>query len=383
MKPQVMNSLRMLSLITLVMLSAGCQTLFGKQGYFRDRGDDYVQAKSIEPVRLPQGVQSQSIGQLFVIPPIADPDAPLSEVFAVPRPILGAGENARNEVKIQKLGERRWVAVNAAPSAVWPRLRTFITGRGMALAVMDPTQGVLETDWLSIKGDPGTKDRYRFRLEQGIRPDTTEIHILQMTVSENVRAGGQVNWPAVSVNAQREQWMIGEASAFLAKEETTQASMLAQAISASSNKVVLQLPDDGSQPSIQIFLDYQRAWASVGGALSSNGFHVEDMNREGGEFQASFSPSRANAAMRAAAARQSNEEDEPPQQEPGIFSKIGNTFGMGKDDQEDRPDDLETFNVYLLQGDGAIEVRVRDTKGNDLDAKAAGRWLRLIRPNLV
>ena len=362
----------------------GCGFLFGKEGYFRDRGDDYVKAKSIAPIRLPEGVESQSIGELFVIPPIADPDAPASDKFETPRPILDAGANVRNEVKIQKLGERRWVAVNAAPSAVWPRLREFLEGRGVNLAVMDPSKGLLETDWLTIKDDPGRKDRYRIQLEQGLRPDTTEVHVLQLTVSDVIPAKGMVNWPSQSVNPQREQWMVSEIASYLAKEGDSQASMLAQAIGAGGNKVELRLPEDGTQPFILIHLDYQRAWASVGGAASRNGFHVDDMNRDAGEFQVSFSASRATVAMREEAKRKANDEEEPPQQEPGIFSTIGNTFGMGKEDKEDRPDDEEPFRLKLLQDeDGSVRVNVLDAKGNAMDAKAAAHWLRMIRPNLV
>lgn len=369
--------------VTALLSLQGCGMLFGKDGYFRDRGDDYVKAKSVAPIRLPEGIESQSIGELFVIPPIADPDAPAPDEFQVPRPILDAGANARNEVKIQKLGERRWISVNTAPSAVWPRLRAFLVSKGINLAVMDPTMGMLETDWLTIKDDPGRKDRYRIQLEQGLRADTTEVHVLQLTVSDAVPAKGMVNWPAQSVNSQREQWMVSEIASFLAQEETTQASMLAQAIGTGANKVELVLPEDGSQPSLLIHLDYQRAWASVGGAASRNGFHVDDMNRDAGEFLVSFSTSRASADMREEAKRKDNDEEAPPQQEPGIFSSIGNTFGMGKDDKEKRPDDEEYLRLRLLQDDDGVRVNVLDAKGNALDPKAAAHWLRMLRPNLV
>lgn len=377
-----MKAMRVCVLGSAVMLS-GCGALFGPEGYFRDRGDDYLKAQAIEPIRLPPEVNSESIGQLFVIPPIADPNAPVAEEFVVPKPAtMDVVEKQRDEVKIQKLGERRWITVNAPPSAVWPRVRAFLSSRGLNLAVMDPSMGVLETDWLSIKDDPSNKDRYRIRLEPGLRTDSTEIHILQLTVSQAVPGAGQVNWPAASVNPQREEWMVNELSAFLARQDTTQASMLAQAIGSGDTKVALLSAEEGVDPSLLISLDYARAWASVGGALSRNGFHVEDMNRERGQFIVTFSESRASADRRAEASRIAKEEEAEPQQEPGIFSRVGNTFGMG-DDKDDKPDDLEYFNVQLQKDADAVRVIIRDSKGNTMDPKQAGKWLRLIRANLA
>ena len=373
---------RLLLLSTFVLLS-GCGMLFGRDGYFRDHGDDYLKAQAVEPIRLPENVNSDSIGQLFVIPPIADPNAPVDAQFDVPRPkSMDAVDKQRDEVKIQKLGERRWVTVNQAPSAVWPRVRAFLGSRGLNLSVMDPSLGILETDWLSIKDDPGHKDRYRVRLEAGLRPETTEIHILQLTVAQAVPGAGQVNWPAVSSVPQREEWMVNELSAFLAKQDTTQSSMLAQAIGSSDNKVVLSAADKGQDPSLLVNLDYPRAWASVGGALSRNGFHVDDQNRDNGHFEVSFSESRASVDRRTEAKRIAKDEEAAPQQEPGVFSRVGNTFGLGED-KDDKPKDLEFFHVQLEKEGDAIRVRVRDSKGAVMESGQAGKWLRLIRANLV
>ena len=370
-------------IIGCALVVSGCDTLFGPEGYFRDRGDDYLKAEAVEPIRLPPDVNSESIGQLFVIPPIADANAAVAGEFVVPRPMtLDAADKQRNEVKIQKLGERRWITVNAAPSTVWPRVRAFISSRGLNLAVMDPSMGILETDWLSIKEDPANKDRYRIRLEPGLRTDSTEIHILQLTVSQVVPGAGQVNWPSKSVNPTREEWMVNELSSFLAKEDTTQASMLAQAIGSGDSKVTLLSTEAGQDPSLVISLDYARAWASVGGALSRNGFHVDDMNREAGQFFVAYSATKASVEMRKAAARLAKDEEPEPQQEPGVFSRIGNTFGLDEE-EDDKPDDLEPFQVHVLKDGNVVRVMVRDTKGNVMEPAQAGKWLRLIRASLA
>ncbi len=358
------------ALVGATLTMSGCETLFGRDGYFRDRGDDYLKAEPIAPVVLPSGVKSESIGQLFVIPPIADPNAPMPEEFEVPKPAdAGAVAAQRNEVKIQKLGERSWISVNAAPSAVWPRLRAFLSERGLNLSVMDPAMGILETDWLSIKEDPSSKDRYRLRLEQGLRSNTTEVHVLQMTVSQAVPGNGQINWPAQSVNPQREAWMVNELAAHLARESTAQASMLAQAIGSSDRKVEL-VSAEGSEPYLALHLDYARAWASVAAAANQQGFHVENSTREQGSMAVSYSAARA---------RQEAAEQTADAEKPGIFKRIGRAFGFGG---KEKIDDMENLQLLLGEQADSVQVQVRAADGKPLDHREADRLLRLIRANL-
>lgn len=352
--------------LVLVFSLAGCDTLFGPEGYFRDKEDDYLRAEPLPPIQLPEGVRSDSIGQLFVIPPIDDPNAPMPPEFTVPRPNLGDGKpEQRNEVKIQKLGERRWIAVNAPPSKVWPRTREFLASRGLALSVMDPSIGVLETDWLSIKDDPTNKDRYRIRLEQGLRSDTTEVHVLQMTVSQAVPGTGQVNWPERSINPQREGWMVDELSNYLAQQETEQASMLAQAIGMSQQKVDL-VSVENVEPYLILHLDFARAWASVSGALGRKGFQSEGVNREEGQIAVYFSPAAAG---------------DKPAEEPGMLSRL---FSGGAA-ATNTPEDAQHYRVFLRrdENDESVQVYIRNPEGKLLDHQQADRLLRLIRANLV
>lgn len=353
------------------MLSlAGCGSLFGPEGYFRDRGDDYLKARTVPPVRLPQGVNSSSIGQLFVIPPVADAGVPLPEEFEVPRPLdAGASGEQRNEVKIQKLGERRWIAVNSAPAAVWPRVRGFLEERGLGLAVQDPTAGVLETQWLSVKDEAsGDRDRYRLELQQGLHTNSTEVHVLQMTVPAAAATGNRPDWPRTSANPEREDWMIRELSGYLAKEETMQASMLAQSIGSSERRVELV---SGADPYLLLHVDYSRAWASVGGALNRDGFHVDSSDREQGRLSVSYAAANAETT------------EEPAAPDGSLGSRFMRIFDFSDGNRASAADADAVYRVQLLQDQtGSVRVTVRTPEDKLPGQAEAESVLRRIRANL-
>lgn len=362
-----MLSMRQVLVLPLVLAISGCGMLFGPKGYFRDRGDDYLKAEIAKPVRLPEGVNSNTMGQLFVIPPITNADAPMPTEFQVPKPVnMDVASQQLNEVKIQKLGERSWIAVNSAPDAVWPRVHAFLRDHGMEVARQDPVAGEIETAWLTLKGDDAGRDRYRITLEQGLRNRSTEVHVREVTVDGVTQASQFVAWPAQSVNPEREQWMISTLSEYLAREDTMQASMVAQAIGTGERRVEVV---SGADPYLAMRVDRARAWASVGGALGKDGFLIEHSNKEQGQWQVNYSSARA------AAGKSAGEADKP-----GFFRRVFMLMGFGKSQAivEDR-----SFQVLLQQSGDAEHVIVRDSAGNALPRADAENYLRIIRANLV
>ena len=56
----------------LVLSTSGCGYMFGDQGVFRDRSEDYKKAPQTAPVKVPEGMESAPLRDLYVIPPVAD-----------------------------------------------------------------------------------------------------------------------------------------------------------------------------------------------------------------------------------------------------------------------------------------------------------------------
>lgn len=353
-----------------VMTISGCGVLFGEDGYFHDRGDDYLKANITTPIKLPEGSEGARIGQLFAIPAIEDSSARLPEEFTVPRPASSDRvAEQRNEIKIQKLGERRWIDINNPPGEVWPGVRGFLAERGMGIAGQNPSAGIIETVWLSPKEATTEKDRYRIRLEPGLRTNSTEIHVIQMTANGVATEDRRMAWPEQSVNPDREVWMVRELAAFLAKDQDAQASMLAQGIGSNDPRVEMVMHPE---PSLAMRVDYARAWASVAGSLNRDGFHVDSANRELGQWQVTYSPVVATA---------DGESDDESQS--GLLSRIGKIFDFDASNK-DAAKDAKNYRVLLQQRSGeTVLVMVRDGNDQSLPQQDAERLLRRIRANLL
>ncbi|TQV85617.1 outer membrane protein assembly factor BamC [Exilibacterium tricleocarpae] len=388
---------RLILSTALIPALAGCSMLFGQEGYFRDRGDDYLKADSIPPIIVPEGLSESSLDELYVIPSVArdSGEGVAGGVFEVPRPQeLGTGQ-LTEKVKIQRLGESRWILINTPPSEVWPRVRNFLGRAGLQVAFTDATNGIIETDWLQFKTDPDNKDRYRLQIEQGVQPESTEIHVLHMSVGKDVPAGGQVNWPAGSANAERESWMIDELAATLASEESSGAtSLLAQTIGGGPKVAILTTT---IEPLLHMELPYTRAWATVGYAVQRGGFHLWDDDKTMGIYYVGFRQEPDEDEEPGFLSRWfGGDEDEPPPQTPYSLQQV-----LAQLQLEDNAQNRAIFADVLLQAqadalanapgylvvvrgdDNNIEVRVRDAYAQLLAPKQAQALLQVIRRNLI
>lgn len=74
--------MKLIALLLLAMQMAGCSWIFGDS--FRDRSEDYLQAKQMPVMKLPETAQAVAFEDQLVIPEIGDKSVP--EDFEVPKP---------------------------------------------------------------------------------------------------------------------------------------------------------------------------------------------------------------------------------------------------------------------------------------------------------
>lgn len=270
------------SLVCLLLaLCTGCGYLFGDDGVFRDRSQDYKKSSELPVIAVPQGSDSTALQEAYPIPPVTEEILPSGE-FVVPRPTpLVAG--AQGElVRIQKLGGESWALVSTAPGQVWPQVRSFLSASQMAVARVDAREGILETGWLELEGE-SMSSRFRFRIDKGVQRGTSELHVLQMN-----QAGDINNWPPTSDNSELENDMLRALSQYIANSaDSTPVSMMADQAMSATGKISMQ---EGPQDDIYIRLSlpYDRAWASVGRALEESSFEITDRDRSAGKFYVRF-----------------------------------------------------------------------------------------------
>lgn len=281
MKTVSIKTLRCTALCAVLLATTGCGYLFGDNGIFRDTSEDYKKAPEMSQLQVPEGKDSGELREIYAIPKISE-DLVLAGEFEVPRPsplVAGAGDEV---VRIQKLGEDSWALVATSPGQLWPQVRGFLSAANIPVARVEARSGIMETGWLTLEGqDMGS--RFRYRIEQGVQRGTSELHVLQM-----YQAGDINSWPEESNNKEQEAEMLKAIAQFIANStEDAPVSMMANQAITAGGKISMQESPEG-YTYIQLDLPYDRAWASLGRALTASTFEITDRDRSVGKYYALF-----------------------------------------------------------------------------------------------
>lgn len=369
-----MRPMTVLLLSLLAVTLAGCGWLVGDKGYFRDRSDDYRKARAIPPMKVPEGTQTQATSQLYAIP-VERTDALLDREFEVPRPQPLREDAAERTVRIQKLGTEQWILLDDAPSEVWPRIRAFLISNQIGIEHEDVPGGQLETSWLSFRNDADRREKYRFRIEQGIQRSSSEIYVMQMGYRHDKdHAVPPAQWPPTSVDPDRETWMLKELANYLANTgDESAVSLLAQGIS-TTNKVYL-VRDASGQPVIDLRLGFDRAWASLGRSLDQADLVVKDLDRSAGLYFVVYEPGRQKDADKAGSAATKQD----TRKKKGFMARL---WPWGGDETKDRPFAGRNYRVNMHSSDKGVLIGVQRDDGSAFDEGEAEYVLGLIRTHL-
>ena len=273
---------RVYPLLVLLALLQGCG-MFGQDGRFRDRKNDYVKATSGPPLVVPPGFDDRAIEDLYRVPPIA-PGGQALEPGQVPRPPALLAGDADDLIKLQSVGAQQWVLVQLLPGQVWPLIKDFLITRRVGMAAVDTAAGVVDTGWLRPPDGKGS-EMFRFQLVQGLQRSSAEVHVRQLARSADAAAGGAAPgaWPERSNDAEREQLMLQQFASYLANTADVSApvSLAAQGIDVSPRLTLVS----GRSPVLRLRLNPGRAWASLGAGLERAQFAVLAQDVDAGSYQ--------------------------------------------------------------------------------------------------
>lgn len=277
----LLRSMKFALAALVISLCTGCGYLFGDDGVFRDKTNDYKKAPEVPPLRVPEGEDSSALGEIYPIPPITD-TVLLAGEFEVPRPSPLVAGAVDEQVRIQTLGDETWALVSTAPGQVWPQIRAFLSVSQVPVARVDASAGIIESAWVELEGE-SMASRFQFRIDQGVQRGTSELHVLQMS-----QVGDVDSWPKVSSSAAQESEMLRAVSQYIANSaDSTPVSMVAdQSISALGKISMQEGPDQDIY--IRLSLPYDRAWASVARAVEESNFEITDRDRSAGTFFVRF-----------------------------------------------------------------------------------------------
>ncbi len=289
---------------------------------------------------------------------------PVAGAAAAVQPTAVAAQ-ALGEMRIERLGNERWLRSSLTPEQLWPQLQAFWKERGFVLTQDQAAAGVMETDWAENRGklpvdfvrasigkvfdsaySTGELDKFRTRVERG--PNGTEIYITHRGMIEVYRGERKEStvWQPRAPDPQLEAELLSRLMLRLgATEEAAKVAVgVATAPGAAGAPARARLLTDRPGATLQIDDGFDRAWRRVGVALDRSGFTVEDRDRtQGVYFVRYIDPAFAG------------------KEEPGLLAKW---FNFGKKDETGGParyrvavkaDGASSSTVSVLNGQGAPE----------------------------
>lgn len=365
--------------------------MFGEHGVFRGKSRDYLDTGSIKPLSIPSELQGGSISQLYVIPEVSPSDEFGDPIvlgkYEVPRPEPINVEKGNVGVKLQSLGEKKWIFLNASTSQVWPRTQNFLSEYGLNVAYSSPNKGIIETTDVVFKESPETRSRYRIYIEKGIHPETTEIHVVHIEFPSAQGLPKSFTWPKVSHNVEHERTLLNELAGVLAKSvNNNSASLLGQNV---GGDLKVEFVKEAKEARMRIHLDSDRAKATVAHALDRGGFMLWE-EAEGSElFYVGFDPDRDDSPGFFSRLFRGGSDKAPHSMEK-VLQHLSNTqdvknlFASTKGVAFSDPlPNASGLLVKIKQNNQGITVIVRDVRGERLADNETKELLRLIRQNLI
>lgn len=373
-------ALRVLKLGTALL---ACVALVACETINEKRTIDYKSAsRSLPPLEVPPDLMS--------LPEVAAPaGAPARTTFSefssekkTQAPVVNAGAPAVlppvREARIERDGQVRWLVVQGNAESVWPRVREFVSSAGLIVERENPVTGVIETDWAESRPKVGsagqtllskwlgmiysnaTRDKFRFRLERGAQPGTTEIYLTHRGMEEDVvsKGGGPddqgLRWKSRSPEPETEAEMMRLLLVHLGKTEEQAKAIVAQTPPAAAPRAQLARRDDTYKLSLEDSLD--RAWRRVGLSLDRGGFTVEDRDRSKGIYFVRYiDPDKQDS-------------------KPGFFGRLFGATETKKDE--------ERYQIHVQSADRGATVVVKTADGAPETGKTGERILNVLYEQL-
>jgi len=356
------------ALALIVGTSSGCGWLWGENGYFRDRGSDYMAARETPPMQLPPDVQARRLEPLLPVPS-GVPARSGEGKFEVPRPQGLQLAAQQSDFSLQRSGEQRWVVAQRSPAEVWPLVRQFLEESGLGIGEEHAQTGELISAWQPLERLPAGLRRHaededaevslRLRVEPGVQRDTSEIFLLSNT--RPAGSSAEPAWPARSVAPALDGALLERLQDSLnsAAKQGGSVSLLADRSFDAPQRVSLGTDGSGN-PQLTLATDVDRAWSAVGRALQAADVRVDDMNRSLGIYYINLAESAAK-----------------PDDESGFLSRL-----IGDDDADEIEARAERYQVRLTSVGDSVQVSVEKNIDTVAPADVARHVLGLIQKHL-
>lgn len=281
----------------------------------------------------------------------------------------------RQDMRVERDGDLRWLVVERPPEQVFPRLVDFWTENGFTVATNNPGAGLIETDWaenrakipeswlrqalgavLETAWDSGEREKFRTRVERV--NGHTEIYVShrQMLEKRVGYDGAQVQWQNGKEDPGLNAAMLARMMVYLGTD-VDNARKLVQQAEASPQKPAVQQIVRAQGATLIISESFDRAWRRVGVALDGGGFAVEDRDRSAGDYFVRYVDTDTGEKM----------------EQPGFFSRM-----FSGDKQAQAPQ----YRIHLAGSGDQTTVTVLDANGAPDNTATAQRLLSVLKDKM-
>lgn len=285
---------------------------------------------------------------------------------------------AAADMRIERLGNQRWLVVGQPPEVLWPQIRDFWQESGFLVSYEVPQAGVMETDWAenrakipqdairSVIGkaldslySTGERDKFRTRLER-TQGGATEIYISHRGMQE-VLVGQQKDstvWTPRPSDPELEAEFLSRLMTRLGAD-SSQAKSTVAGVAPQPSRAKLVKGTNGGY--VEVEEGFDRAWRRVGLALDRVGFTVEDRDRAQGIYFVRYVDPDL---------------DQKKASEKGFFSRL---FSFGSDDAAKS---AQRYRISVKSSGAASQVAVLSGEGRPESSQTADRILSLLNEQL-
>lgn len=266
--------------------------------------ETYVDLRPQPPLQVPEDLHAVDLRQ--VVPDLDTSTLQNASYYPDRPPLPDALYSAdnRDEVRIQRLGQRNWLVIPEPPTTAWPKVKQFFADNGVVLVDDRPEVGRLSTAWLEDSGRPARdvvrtlvntaredaglgsgKDRFLIRVEQGLQLASTEVHLRH----DNDSLGDEIAEDLVRVQEvssdllAAEKALLQQIGGFVAAR-VSESTVSKVALQIGSEPKTELLRNDSGIPELSFYLDKARAVASVTQSLANAGVVINEQDSEAGRF---------------------------------------------------------------------------------------------------
>jgi outer membrane protein assembly factor BamC len=360
------------------LLLAGCETVSLSAG----KKIDYKSISSGPALEIPPDLTSPQFDDRYTVTTASGAAA---RDASRPAQESQIAQNQTPEARVVRAGTERWLVVKASPEQAWTTTRQFWIDSGFVLAVEQPTQGIMETDWAENRADipqdwlrrttgkvmdlfytTYKRDKFRTRLERGNEPGTMEIYLSHRgmeqvpTTKIDNSSPAAFAWALMPPDPDLEAEMLTRMMVRFGTTQTQAAAAVAASTGPQQQDRARVTKSADGVPQLVVDDSFDRAWRRVGLALDRVGFTVTDRDRSTGLYFVRYADPEVDMARK--------------DRESGFLSKL-----MFWKDTTEKP---EQYRIKVEESPPASLVTVQDPKGVPDKAPSAERILGLLRDQL-